>query len=146
MQEHRVTTAGHTLDLDEPFFVLATQTRIEQEGTYPLPEAQLDRFMLNLWLDYPSFQQEVDVVRNTTSATSQTVNSVVTGKELLAFQNLVRQIPVADNVIEYAVNLVSNTRPNRENTPDFVYQLPELWRRPPRFSVPDPWRKSPGSA
>ena len=120
MQEHRVTTAGHTLDLDEPFFVLATQNPIEQEGTYPLPEAQLDRFMLNLWLDYPSFQQEVDVVRNTTSATSQTVNSVVTAKELLAFQNLVRQIPVADNVIEYAVNLVSNTRPNRENTPDFV--------------------------
>lgn len=120
MQEHRVTTAGQTLDLEEPFFVLATQNPIEQEGTYPLPEAQLDRFMLNLWLDYPSFQQEVDVVRNTTSASSQDVQSVVTAKELRSYQSLVRQIPVADNVIEYAVRLVSNTRPNREDTPEFV--------------------------
>ncbi len=120
MQEHRVTAAGHTFELEEPFFVLATQNPIEQEGTYPLPEAQLDRFMLNLWLDYPSFDQEVDVVRSTTSATSKKVEAVVSGKQLLAFQNLVRQIPVADNVIEYAVNLVSNTRPDRENTPEFV--------------------------
>lgn len=120
MQEHRVTAAGQTFDLDEPFFVLATQNPIEQEGTYPLPEAQLDRFMLNLWLDYPSFQQEVDVVRNTTSASSADISPVVTAKELLAYQSLVRQIPVADNVIEYAVRLVSNTRPGREGTPDFV--------------------------
>ena len=120
MQEHRVTAAGQTLDLEEPFFVLATQNPIEQEGTYPLPEAQLDRFMLNLWLDYPSFDQEVDVVRNTTSAARNEVKPVVTAEKLLAYQNLVRQIPVADNVIEYAVNLVSNTRPNREGTPDFV--------------------------
>lgn len=120
MQEHRVTAAGHTFDLEEPFFVLATQNPIEQEGTYPLPEAQLDRFMLNLWLDYPSFQQEVDVVRNTTSAIKADLKSVVTGEELLSYQALVRQIPVADNVIEYAVRLVSNTRPGREGTPDFV--------------------------
>ncbi len=120
MQEHRVTAAGQTFTLDEPFFVLATQNPIEQEGTYPLPEAQLDRFMLNLWLDYPSFQQEVDVVRNTTSASSNTIEPVVTAEQLRAYQQLVRQIPVADNVIEYAVRLVSNTRPNREGTPDFV--------------------------
>lgn len=120
MQEHRVTAAGHTFDLEEPFFVLATQNPIEQEGTYPLPEAQLDRFMLNLWLDYPSFQQEVDVVRNTTSAVKTDLKSVVTGEELLSYQALVRQIPVADNVIEYAVRLVSNTRPGREGTPEFV--------------------------
>ena len=120
MQEHRVTAAGHTFDLEEPFFVLATQNPIEQEGTYPLPEAQLDRFMLNLWLDYPSFQQEVDVVRNTTSAVKVDLKSVVTGEELLSYQALVRQIPVADNVIEYAVRLVSNTRPGREDTPEFV--------------------------
>lgn len=120
MQEHRVTAAGHTFDLEEPFFVLATQNPIEQEGTYPLPEAQLDRFMLNLWLDYPSFQQEVDVVRNTTSAAKTDLKSIVTGEELLTYQSLVRQIPVADNVIEYAVRLVSNTRPGREGTPEFV--------------------------
>ena len=120
MQEHRVTAAGQTFSLDEPFFVLATQNPIEQEGTYPLPEAQLDRFMLNLWLDYPSFQQEVDVVRNTTSASRKDVQAVVNAEELLAYQSLVRQIPVADNVIEYAVRLVTNTRPDRENTPDFV--------------------------
>ncbi|MEM8485465.1 MAG: MoxR family ATPase [Bacteroidota bacterium] len=120
MQEHRVTAAGQTFTLDEPFFVLATQNPIEQEGTYPLPEAQLDRFMLNLWLDYPSFQQEVDVVRNTTSASSNDIKPVVTAEQLRAYQQLVRQIPVADNVIEYAVRLVSNTRPGREGTPDFV--------------------------
>ena len=120
MQEHRVTAAGHTYTLEEPFFVLATQNPIEQEGTYPLPEAQLDRFMLNLWLDYPSIAQEVDVVRNTTSAVKAEVNAILSASELLSYQNLVRQIPVADNVIEYAVNLVASTRPGRDGAPDFV--------------------------
>ena len=120
MQEHRVTAAGQTFALEEPFFVLATQNPIEQEGTYPLPEAQLDRFMLNLWLDYPSFAQEVDVVRNTTSARKVDVSPVLSAEPLLEFQRLVREIPVADNVIEFAVKLVSSTRPGRESTPDFI--------------------------
>jgi len=120
MQEHHVTAAGQTFILDEPFFVLATQNPIEQEGTYPLPEAQLDRFMLNLWLDYPTFNQEVEVVRNTTSAREDKVEIAMTGEELLIYQDFVRQIPVADNVIEYAVRLVSKTRPGRADAPDFV--------------------------
>jgi MoxR-like ATPase len=120
MQEHHVTAAGQTFILDEPFFVLATQNPIEQEGTYPLPEAQLDRFMLNLWLDYPTFSQEVEVVRNTTSARDEKVEIAMTGEELLIYQDFVRQIPVADNVIEYAVKLVSKTRPGRGDAPDFV--------------------------
>jgi MoxR-like ATPase len=120
MQEHHVTAAGQTYILEEPFFVLATQNPIEQEGTYPLPEAQLDRFMLNLWLDYPSFSQEVEVVRSTTSARTATVKPVMGGPDLVAFQNFIRQVPVADNVIEYAVGLAGRTRPGREKTPDFV--------------------------
>ena len=120
MQEHHVTAAGQTFILEEPFFVLATQNPIEQEGTYPLPEAQLDRFMLNLWLDYPSFAQEVEVVRSTTSARDAVVESAMSQEELLAYQAFVRQIPVADNVIEYAVSLVSKTRPGRDTAPEFV--------------------------
>lgn len=120
MQEHHVTAAGETYVLEEPFFVLATQNPIEQEGTYPLPEAQLDRFMLNLWLDYPTFEQEVAIVRSTTSARVSELQPVMSAEELLSFQSLVRQVPVADNVIEYAVSLVARTRPNRDDTPDFV--------------------------
>ena len=120
MQEHRVTAGGTTFSLDEPFFVLATQNPIEQEGTYPLPEAQLDRFMLNLWLDYPSFDQEVEVVRSTTAAQATIVQPAMSQSELLNYQDLVRQLPVANNVIEYAVRLVTHTRPNREDAPDFV--------------------------
>ena len=120
MQEHRVTAAGESHRLSEPFFVLATQNPIEQEGTYPLPEAQLDRFMLNLWLDYPSFDEEVSVVRNTTSASDAQVSQVMSGEELVHFQQFVRNVPVADNVIEYAVRLVARTRPNRNGSPDFV--------------------------
>jgi MoxR-like ATPase len=120
MQEHRVTASGETFVLEEPFFVLATQNPIEQEGTYPLPEAQLDRFMLNLWLDYPSFREEVDVVRSTTGARREKVETVLERDELLAYQELVRQVPVADNVIEHAVRLVARTRPNRNGTPDHV--------------------------
>ncbi|MEM6783942.1 MAG: MoxR family ATPase [Bacteroidota bacterium] len=120
MQERHVTAAGQTFPLDAPFFVLATQNPIEQEGTYPLPEAQLDRFMLNLWLDYPSFEDEVAVVRNTTGAAKPVIEPVLSLDELKLFQDLVRQVPVADNVIEYAVRLATRTRPGRDGTPDFV--------------------------
>lgn len=120
MQEHRVTAAGHTFSLPEPFFVLATQNPIEQEGTYPLPEAQLDRFMFNLWLDYPSFDEEVQVVRQTTSSTNPSLDVVMTSEDVQRYQILVRQIPVADNVIEYAVRLASKTRPDGEFAPQFV--------------------------
>jgi len=112
MQEHHVTAAGQTHALDEPFFVLATQNPIEQEGTYPLPEAQLDRFMFNVWLDYPSYADELQIVKSTTSSTTAAVSKVLGIKELFAFQDLVRRVPVADNVIEYAVTLVSRTRPH----------------------------------
>jgi len=111
MQEHSVTAAGTTYRLDEPFFVLATQNPIEQEGTYPLPEAQLDRFMFNLWLDYPSFAEEVQIVKATTTDHTPTVNPVVNAQEIKEFQDLVRRVPVADNVIEYAVKVVNATRP-----------------------------------
>ena len=111
MQEKHVTVSGKTYKLQEPFFVLATQNPIEQEGTYPLPEAQLDRFMFNLKLDYPSYEEEIEVVKSTTSAKVTDVNPVMTAEEIVYFQNLVRRVPVADNVYEYAVNLVSSTRP-----------------------------------
>ncbi|MFB6098033.1 MAG: AAA family ATPase [Salinibacter sp.] len=120
MQEQHVTAAGETHTLDDPFFVLATQNPIEQEGTYPLPEAQLDRFMLNLWLDYPSFDQEVEVVRSTTAGPLADVEPVMSAEELQTYQDVVRQIPVADNVIEYAVQLVTRTRPGADPAPDFV--------------------------
>lgn len=114
MQEHHVTAAGQTHALDEPFFVLATQNPIEQEGTYPLPEAQLDRFMFNVWLDYPSFAEELEIVKSTTSSQSPSVSRVLGVKELFAFQDLVRRVPVADNVIQFAVTLVNSTRPQSE--------------------------------
>ncbi len=120
MEEHQVTTAGQTYDLGDPFFVLATENPIEQEGTYPLPEAQLDRFMFNLWLDYPSFDDEVTVVRNTAGPITASADAVLTAEELLLYQDLVRQVPVADGVIEHAVNLVARTRPGREGAPDFI--------------------------
>ena len=111
MQEKAVTVAGTTYRLQEPFFVLATQNPIEQEGTYPLPEAQLDRFMFNLILDYPSFEEENNIVKLTTAGNETDVNVVMEAEEILFFQQLLRKIPVADNVVEYAVNLVSKTRP-----------------------------------
>jgi MoxR-like ATPase len=114
MQEQSVTIAGHNYKLDKPFFVLATQNPIEQEGTYPLPEAQLDRFMFNLKLDYPSYAEEVNVVKNTTSNITTQVNPVLNAEEIKLFQELVRKVPVADNVIEYAVQLVHKTRPGGE--------------------------------
>jgi len=114
MQEKSVTNAGHSYPLPEPFFVLATQNPIEQEGTYPLPEAQLDRFMFNVWVDYPSWQEEIDVVKATTSDSIVQVNQVITAEEIMKYQNLIRKIPVADNVVEYAVNVVAKTRPGTE--------------------------------
>ncbi len=111
MQEHKVTAAGVTYTLEEPFFVLATQNPIEQEGTYPLPEAQLDRFMFNLWLDYPSYEEEISIVKSTTSQYAAELKKVVSAQELIQFQELVKRVPVADNVIEYTVKLVNSTRP-----------------------------------
>jgi MoxR-like ATPase len=111
MQELQVTAAGNKYPLEEPFFVLATQNPIEQEGTYPLPEAQLDRFMFNLWLDYPSVKEEIEIVKTTTSQFNPEVNKILSAKEIKYFQELVRRVPVADNVIEYAVKLTNATRP-----------------------------------
>lgn len=120
MQEHRVTAAGHTYTLIEPFFVLATQNPIEQEGTYPLPEAQLDRFMFNLWLDYPSPEEEVRIVKSTTSMYVPEPSHVLSGDEIIFYQDLVRRVPVADNVIEYAVRLATRSRPKVAGAPKFV--------------------------
>lgn len=111
MQEYSVTIAGKAYELPKPFFVLATQNPIEQEGTYPLPEAQLDRFMFNIFLDYPSYQQEIDIVKNTTADDVLKVDKVLAAEEIIAFQHLVRRVPVADNVVEYAVKLTQATRP-----------------------------------
>ncbi|NTV47646.1 MAG: MoxR family ATPase [Chlorobiales bacterium] len=115
MQEHQVTSAGKRYALPEPFFVLATQNPIEQEGTYPLPEAQLDRFMFNLWIDYPTFEEEKEIVRSTTSGFNPELKKVLNAEKILAYQELVRKVPVADNVIEYAVRLVGSTRPAQSN-------------------------------
>ncbi len=120
MQEHRVTAAGQTYTLEEPFFVLATQNPIEQEGTYPLPEAQLDRFMFNLWLDYPTPEEEVKIVETTTSTYAPDVKKVLGKDEIIAFQDLVRRVPVADNVIRYAVSLAGRTRPTNAAAPKMV--------------------------
>jgi MoxR-like ATPase len=120
MQEHHVTAAGETYVLDEPFFVLATQNPIEQEGTYPLPEAQLDRFMLNLWLDYPSLTEEVQIVKTTTSRYSAAVDRVLSAGDIVEYQNLVRGVPVADNVIQYAVRLADRTRPSSSEAPAYI--------------------------
>ncbi|MFO8098480.1 MAG: MoxR family ATPase [Salinibacter sp.] len=120
MQEQHVTAGGDTHALDDPFFVLATQNPIEQEGTYPLPEAQLDRFMLNVWLDYPTFPEEVEVVRETTAGPQAETEPVMSAEELRTYQAFIRQLPVADNVIEYAVRLVARTRPETDAAPSFI--------------------------
>ena len=120
MQERSVTVAGHNYKLDLPYFVLATQNPIEQEGTYPLPEAQLDRFMFAINLDYPTYQEEVQVVKATTNDNKVKVNSLLSAEQIVDFQHLIRRIPVADNVIEYAVSMVSKTRPNSDVAPEIV--------------------------
>jgi MoxR-like ATPase len=133
MQEKAVTIAGQHYKLDLPFFVLATQNPIEQEGTYPLPEAQLDRFMFAIKLDYPSFAEEVQVVKSTTSDFSVQVNPLFTSQEIIDYQHLIRRIPVADNVIEYAVTLVSKTRPENALATDFIKNYLD-WGAGPRAS------------
>lgn len=120
MQEKSVTINGVQNMLPKPFFVLATQNPIEQEGTYPLPEAQLDRFMFNIILDYPSYEEEVQVVKNTTGNLNVQVNKVLSAEDIIAFQQLVRKIPIADNVLEYAVKLVGKTRPNSPTAPEII--------------------------
>ncbi len=133
MQERSITTGGKRYELGNPFFVLATQNPIEQEGTYPLPEAQLDRFMFNVWLDYPKFQDEVQVVKNTTSNFKAELKKVVSAEEILYFQDLVRKIPVADNVLEYAVKLSAKTRPNTEHAAEISNRYLS-WGAGPRAS------------
>ncbi|NOQ70791.1 MAG: AAA domain-containing protein [Crocinitomix sp.] len=133
MQEKTVTAAGIRYELDKPFFVLATQNPIEQEGTYPLPEAQLDRFMFNIWVDYPTYEEEIAIVKKTTSDVTTTLNPILNGEEIMYFQNLVRRIPVPESVYEYAVKLVAKTRKNTE----FTHPLTEKyldWGAGPRAS------------
>lgn len=133
MQEYSVTIAGKKYPLEKPFFVLATQNPIEQEGTYPLPEAQLDRFMFNIHLDYPSFEDEVNIVKSTTSDEEVTVNTVLTGPEIVTYQHLVRKSPATDNVVEYAVGLVHKLRPNTEQSSEEADKYLE-WGAGPRGS------------
>jgi MoxR-like ATPase len=133
MQEKSITAGGVNYKLPSPFFVLATQNPIEQEGTYPLPEAQLDRFMFNIWVDYPTFAEEMAIVKSTTSNQSTTLNSVITGEEIVAYQQLIRRIPVADNVLEYAVKLVAKTRLNDSLAPKITKEY-LTWGAGPRAS------------
>ena len=133
MQERSVTVAGHHHKLDLPYFVLATQNPIEQEGTYPLPEAQLDRFMFAINLDYPSFDEEVEIVKSTTSGDTSTINSLFSAQEIIDYQQLIRRAPVADNVIEYAVTLVGKTRPKSQAAPEIVKNYID-WGAGPRAS------------
>jgi MoxR-like ATPase len=140
MQERSITTGGRRYELGHlpdgssgPFFVLATQNPIEQEGTYPLPEAQLDRFMFNVWLDYPKLQDEYQVVKNTTSGYKVSLKKIVSAEEILYFQELVRRIPISDNVLEYAVKLASKTRPNTEHAAEIANKYLS-WGAGPRAS------------
>jgi MoxR-like ATPase len=133
MQERSVTFGGKKHELPKPFFVLATQNPIEQEGTYPLPEAQLDRFMFNIPLDYPSYDEEIQVVKETTTYNQSELGHILTGNEIIYFQNLIRKIPIADNVLEYAVSLASKTRPNTERSTDDVNNY-IAWGAGPRAS------------
>lgn len=133
MQEYSVTVAGVHYPLERPFYVLATQNPIEQEGTYPLPEAQLDRFMFNILLDYPAYKSEVDIVKNTTSDKNYQVEEVLTGEQIVAYQRLIRRVPIADNVVEYAVTLVHKTRPQTSGASDVANEFLE-WGAGPRAS------------
>lgn len=133
MQERKVTAAGTTYTLPNPFFVLATQNPIEQEGTYPLPEAQLDRFMFNVWVDYPTYAEELAIVKTTTSDYKPTLNKVLDADQIIYYQDLIRRIPVADNVLEYAVNLVAKTRINNPSAPALTKNY-ITWGAGPRAS------------
>lgn len=132
MQEHKVTAGGKSYDLEKPFFVLATQNPIEQEGTYPLPEAQLDRFMFNLKIDYPSTEDEISIVRKTTTEEKEKTNSVMNQSEITEYQNLVKRVPISDNVLNYAVKVVSATRPSSSSL-DFIKESVD-WGAGPRAS------------
>lgn len=120
MQEHKVTAGGTTHSLEEPFFVLATQNPIEQEGTYPLPEAQLDRFMFDLWLGYPNAEEEKEIIKKTTGMYTPELNNIFSKQEIIAFQDLIRKVPVSDEVISYTVKFVSQTRPEFKSSPDYI--------------------------
>ena len=133
MQEHRVTAGGKTYKLDEPFFVLATQNPIEQEGTYPLPEAQLDRFMFNLSIKYPSMEDEISIVRKTTSINQTRLNPIMSKTEIISYQDLIKRVPVSDNLVEYAVQLTTSTRPGSSIAPDFIQKSID-WGAGPRAS------------
>lgn len=133
MQERSVTIAGNNYKLDLPFFVLATQNPIEQEGTYPLPEAQLDRFMFSIYLNYPTLEEEVLIAKSTTNDNYPSINSILSANDIIDFQHLIRRIPIADNVVEYAVNLVSKTRPNSINATSMVNNYID-WGAGPRAS------------
>lgn len=133
MQERSVTNAGKKYELDKPFFVLATQNPIEQEGTYPLPEAQLDRFMFNVVLDYPSYEEELQIVKQTTVKQNITLNTIMSADDILRFQQVITKLPVTDNVLQYAVGLVAKTRPNSDKTADVVKEYIE-WGAGPRAS------------
>lgn len=133
MQEYHVTASGTTYDLDTPFFVLATQNPIEQEGTYPLPEAQLDRFMFNIWVDYPSFEEEKAIVSQTTSKNEVELSPILDKTKIKALQALVREVPIPESVLDYAVKLVGMTRPNSEMSPDYVNKYMS-WGAGPRAS------------
>ena len=133
MQEHAVTAGGETMRLDEPFFVLATQNPIEQEGTYPLPEAQLDRFIFELWIDYPQPSEEEEIVRTTTSVQQVEVGQVIDAEGIVELQQLVRRVPVADHIVNYAVRLVRSSRPGDEIAPDYVGEMVN-WGAGPRAS------------
>lgn len=133
MQEHNVTAAGVKYTLPDPFFVLATQNPIEQEGTYPLPEAQLDRFMFNLWLDYPGFDEEVEIIKNTTGVSTENLQKTISAEKIIKYQDLVRRVPVSDNVIEHAVKIVNKTRPSTKNLDPGINDLIS-WGAGPRAS------------
>lgn len=133
MQERAITAAGTRYKLDDPFFVLATQNPIEQEGTYPLPEAQLDRFMFNVWLDYPNIEDEITIVQNTTSDTEPVLEKVISAEDIIYFQNLIRRIPINKNVLEYAVNLAAKTRPGTNAAHKMANQFLN-WGAGPRAS------------
>jgi MoxR-like ATPase len=133
MQERTVTAAGHQYKLDNPFFVLATQNPIEQEGTYPLPEAQLDRFMFNIWVDYPKYEEELSIVKNTTADYTVSLNKMMSAEEIVFFQQLIRKLPVADNVLEYAVKLAASTRAGNQFANDIVNNYLS-WGAGPRAS------------
>ena len=133
MQEYQVTAGGETFSLERPFYVLATQNPIEQEGTYPLPEAQLDRFMFNLWVDYPTFDEEKTIVKSTTGSYKAVLEHKLSADKIIEMQKLVRRVPVADNVVEFAVNLVRSTRPSYEKAPQFIKDWTH-WGAGPRAS------------